>query len=217
MKLLPTPVVTDSFGSRRSTARTEDWESHPGTTLTDAIWEVQGRETDTRGQLLPTPKAADGENASEQGPRHYIEGSDNPTLLGAARRVTGEMKALADADADGDRRLGRTTRQERGDLPDGTPAERDEGVEAAGDGAMARDVEWGVYEPAVRQWEYLTRAAPRPTDDRGRLNPEFVEWMLGFPDGWTEGIPRTQRLKMLGNAVQVQAGELVGVAVTMLQ
>jgi site-specific DNA-cytosine methylase len=37
--------------------------------------------------------------------------------------------------------------------------------------------------------------------------------MLGFPDGWTDGASRTQRLKMLGNAVQVQAGELVGIAV----
>lgn len=43
--------------------------------------------------------------------------------------------------------------------------------------------------------------------------PEFVEWMLGFPHGWTDGVSRTQRLKMLGNAVQVQCGELVGLAV----
>jgi hypothetical protein len=59
-KLLPTPVLTDSYGSRRSTARTEDWISHPGTSLTDAIWETQGRETDTLGNLLPTPRASDG-------------------------------------------------------------------------------------------------------------------------------------------------------------
>ena len=31
--------------------------------------------------------------------------------------------------------------------------------------------------------------------------PEFVEWMMGFPQDWTEGVSRTQRLKMLGNAV----------------
>lgn len=39
--------------------------------------------------------------------------------------------------------------------------------------------------------------------------------MLGFPDRHTEveGVSRTQRLRMLGNAVQVQAGELVGMAV----
>jgi site-specific DNA-cytosine methylase len=39
--------------------------------------------------------------------------------------------------------------------------------------------------------------------------------MLGFPDRFTEvgAVTRTQRLRMLGNAVQVQAGELVGLAV----
>jgi site-specific DNA-cytosine methylase len=40
--------------------------------------------------------------------------------------------------------------------------------------------------------------------------PEFVEWMMGAPPGWTEGVSRTQRLKMLGNGVQVQVGELLG-------
>ena len=40
--------------------------------------------------------------------------------------------------------------------------------------------------------------------------PEFVEWMMGFPEHWTAGVKRTQRLKMLGNAVQVQIGEVVG-------
>jgi hypothetical protein len=38
----------------------------------------------------------------------------------------------------------------------------------------------------------------------------FVEWMLGFPDGWTAGEKRTARLRMLGNAVQVQAGTVAG-------
>lgn len=33
---------------------------------------------------------------------------------------------------------------------------------------------------------------------------------MGFPLGWTAGVSRTQRLKMLGNAVQVQCGEVVG-------
>ena len=95
-KLLPTPVVTDSFGSRRSTARTEEWKSNPGTTLTDAIWETQGRTTDTTGKLLPTPAARDGENSSEQGFRHYAGQGDNPTLLGAARRATGELRHSED-------------------------------------------------------------------------------------------------------------------------
>jgi site-specific DNA-cytosine methylase len=40
--------------------------------------------------------------------------------------------------------------------------------------------------------------------------PEFVEWMLGYPDGWTASEKRTARLRMLGNSVQVQVGELLG-------
>ena len=71
--------------------------------------------------------------------------------------------------------------------------------------------DWGLYEPAIRRWEYIFgRPAPDPTDDRGRLMPEFVEWMLGFPADWTAGESRTARLRMLGNAVQVQCGEEVG-------
>lgn len=38
--------------------------------------------------------------------------------------------------------------------------------------------------------------------------PEFVEWMMGFPVGWTEGASRTARLRMLGNAVCPQQGAL---------
>lgn len=38
--------------------------------------------------------------------------------------------------------------------------------------------------------------------------PEFVEWMMGLPDGWTEGPARTHRLRMLGNAVVPQQGAL---------
>jgi DNA (cytosine-5)-methyltransferase 1 len=48
--------------------------------------------------------------------------------------------------------------------------------------------------------------APHPVDDRNRLSPSFVGWMMGFPPGWTEGMTRTQALKALGNAVVPQQG-----------
>jgi hypothetical protein len=137
-------------------------------------------------RLLPTPKAADGENASEQGPRHYLEGSDNPTLLGAARRTTGELRHSEDPD-----------------LPP-TPEPSDE---------SAPGIAWGVYEAAIRRWErILGRPAPVPTDEKGRLAPAFVEWMLGYPEGWVSAIdiPRTAQLRILGNSVQVDCGERVG-------
>jgi len=50
------------------------------------------------------------------------------------------------------------------------------------------------------------RPAPMPVDDRGRLAPPFVEWMMGFPAGWTSEMSRTQALKALGNAVVPQQG-----------
>ena len=75
--------------------------------------------------------------------------------------------------------------------------------------AVRRD--WGKYEPAIRRWESITRPAPLPTaiGPRGgdRLNPAFVEWMMGLPDGWVtgvEGLTRTQQLKLLGNGVVPQ-------------
>lgn len=40
-----------------------------------------------------------------------------------------------------------------------------------------------------------------------RLNPAFVEWMMGFPDGWTAGVSRRARLRLLGNAVQPQVAQ----------
>lgn len=40
-----------------------------------------------------------------------------------------------------------------------------------------------------------------------RLNPAFVEWMMGFPEGWTAGVSRRARLRLLGNAVQPQVAQ----------
>lgn len=46
-----------------------------------------------------------------------------------------------------------------------------------------------------------------PRDDAG-LNPAFVEWLMGFPRGWTEGVPPAARLRALGNAVVPAAAAL---------
>lgn len=67
-------------------------------------------------------------------------------------------------------------------------------------------VAWGNYELAIRRWEAITRTAPPAVDERGRLDPRFAEWMMGFPEGWVESIPRNQQLKCVGNAVVPQCG-----------
>jgi DNA (cytosine-5)-methyltransferase 1 len=70
---------------------------------------------------------------------------------------------------------------------------------------------WGQYEPAVRRWEaVLGRPAPAAVDDRNRLNPAFVEWLMGLPAGHVTAVPglsRTKQLKALGNGVVPQQAE----------
>ncbi|MFC4607759.1 DNA cytosine methyltransferase [Streptomyces maoxianensis] len=66
---------------------------------------------------------------------------------------------------------------------------------------------WGPYAAAIARWEMVTRPAPRPTDDAGRLSPLFVEWMQGLNHGWVTGTPglgRPAQLTALGNGVVPQ-------------
>jgi len=65
---------------------------------------------------------------------------------------------------------------------------------------------FGPYAEAVARWEHiLGRPAPEPTDN-GRLNPPFVEWMMGYPQGWVTDTLTNRRhsLHALGNAVVPQ-------------
>jgi DNA (cytosine-5)-methyltransferase 1 len=52
----------------------------------------------------------------------------------------------------------------------------------------------------------MDRQEVPPTLDQGKLNPVFVEYMMGLPKGWVTDmdILRSQKLKMLGNGVVPQ-------------
>ncbi len=71
---------------------------------------------------------------------------------------------------------------------------------------------WGDYGPAIARWEQATRPAPSPTiagkNGGRRLNPVFVEWMMGLPAGHVTspaiGLTINQQLKALGNGVVPQ-------------
>lgn len=107
------------------------------------------------GALLPTPMAADGENMSEQGPRHYVKGTDNPTLLGFARTLEGTAKLP-------------TRAAKLWPTPKASPSGPD-------------------YARAGRErsgGDDLATAVARQTP--GQLNPAWVEWVMGFPLGWTD-------------------------------
>ncbi len=51
----------------------------------------------------------------------------------------------------------------------------------------------------------VEQAIPNPLD-QGKLNPQFVEYMMGLPIGWVTNLDlsRTQQIKMLGNGVVPQ-------------
>ena len=69
--------------------------------------------------------------------------------------------------------------------------------------------DWGPYAAAITRWEAVTgRPAPAPVrhdgkGDKPRLNPEFTEWMMGWPAGWVTapaiGLTRAGQLKACGN------------------
>ena len=95
-----------------------------------------------------------------------------------------------------------------------TPTVQPEQAQSPGYGISLRDViagEFGHYMKAVIQQQKLTSVTPPcPTElstGKVRLNPLFVEWMMGLPAGWVTGVPglsRTQQFRLLGNGVVPQ-------------
>ena len=56
------------------------------------------------------------------------------------------------------------------------------------------------------QLEMRLQRPPHTLDLNNKLNPQFVEYMMGLPEGWVTGldISRSQQLKILGNGVVPQ-------------
>ena len=81
-------------------------------------------------------------------------------------------------------------------------------------GSNKPTLDFGKYEGAISRWERIIgRTAPIPVvESRGkeRLNPVFVEFMMGLPEGWVTGhdLTPTKELKMLGNGVVPQQARL---------
>jgi DNA (cytosine-5)-methyltransferase 1 len=81
-------------------------------------------------------------------------------------------------------------------------------AENRGDGCLLSriqesDTKLGSSLDAIRS--IYSQEIPPPLD-KGRLNVQFVEYMMGLPKGWVTDIdlPRSQKLKILGNGVVPQ-------------
>jgi hypothetical protein len=79
-------------------------------------------------------------------------------------------------------------------------------------------ISWGKFELAIRRWEEtIGRKAPAPTKPDGkdaahRLSADFVEWLMGLPEGWVcdpeMNLKRNDQLKALGNGVVPQQAKM---------
>ena len=63
----------------------------------------------------------------------------------------------------------------------------------------------------IKQWGKEPSEVARLKDER--LNPDWVEWLMGYPISWTDGGSRMQRLQSLGNAVVPLIPEFLGKAI----
>ena len=160
-------------------------------------------------KMLPTPRSSDGPKG---GPNQTGDGLQPavkallPTPCaqepgGTTEDYHARREPHGDATAPADTAFAEWRGQKQQDLAASTGS-------ASKPRERAGEIAWGNYTPAINRWERTVgRPAPAPTDDRGRLSPRFVEWMMGLPDGWvtgTEGLSRSQQLTCLGNGVVPQ-------------
>ena len=103
------------------------------------------------------------------------------------------------------------------ELREGNPKVRLETSVALLPTAKASDADFGSYAPAIERWERATGrpapepAKPSPKTGKPQLSAEFVEWMMGLPNGWFTspeiGLTRVQALKIGWNGVVPQQAE----------
>lgn len=157
---LPTPAASDS----KRTLGQSDRQRGKGPTLHEALIRSEGK--------LPTPRASD----ATKGPRSMPEreGKEGPTLPEAINRLA-----------------------QRGSLPTPTTNDAKAGG-AAGNWTpeSGRHAGASLTDVAVRELEIPSHSSG-PSLSSGestgigaaRLNPRFVEWMMGLPMGWAMTLP----------------------------
>ncbi|KUM29347.1 hypothetical protein AQ436_06555 [Arthrobacter sp. EpRS66] len=203
-KLLPTPNTMDMLPAREGEAMERQLRRGEGETASRRSTMGNLREDILqtvdpgvfKRDLLPTPKAGDGEMHTPMTSGRPVEKS---THLGTiAMLQAGHLEH---------RREGKSFPTPRAsDGTNGGPNQRG----SKGDLMLPSAVQqpnWGQYEPSIRRWEALVGEAPPPTEitpkGKHRLNAQFAEWMMGLPPGWVTDIDisRNDQLKAIGNGV----------------
>ena len=177
---------------------------------------------ESNNPLLPTPIVSDSSSGRTVPSPDFIQLRDIPKLLPTP--TAGQGGSLRTSDGYND--LGRTVRtllptpvactrtRTPEELARRYSPDSDRKLYSANlDEVVAMPNRFGRYVAAVRRWEQvMQRSAPDPAllRDEGPLllNPAFVEWMMGLPEGWVTdvGLSRAQQLRALGNGIVPQQG-----------
>lgn len=216
-KLLPTPVVSDSFGGSNETAnRKPGAKFASGRTLSDFAYLYPDAGA---LKLLPTPGANLGSNGGPQHPDKRRAGNHSVSIE--------DVAAFKFAEAGAIKLLPTPVAQPSGTSPESFLARKGDGRAVVTDLAIIAEhnlfatggrlnpeglTGWGEYLPAVlRHAAVFDQDVPAPTEPaareggRPRLAAPFVEWMMCLNPGWVTdpglGIKRADLLKMLGNGV----------------
>jgi len=192
---LPTPTVMD-MGNNKTLEEWKKWKDSIGSSQTGSL-------TAAVLATLPTPNARDYKDQSFS-PR-VLDGRSHGELPEIVGRNFLPTPAVNDMGAGKDPEQFEQWRL-RQKSADGRTAVHGKSLYQE---ALKTEIAWGKYEPVIRRWEALTREVPEPTvphKDKRRLNPDFVEWMMGLPEGHVtgHGLSAAKELKMLGNGVVPQ-------------
>jgi len=136
---------------------------------------------------------------------HEDSGSETPSTR-RGHFEQGVSTPVADTDSDGHGQQLHPPRM--GTMESEATVSTQQRERARGESDTGSD--WGKYTSAIKRWEsVLNRTTPKPTvehKNKQRLNPVFVEWMMGLREGHVtgHGLTAAQELKMLGNGVVPQ-------------
>lgn len=159
-------------------------------------------------ELLPTPAVNDMGEGKE--PEAWDEWTAEQKA--AHGNGNGHGKSLS---IEARRLLPTPSTQDDQHYPDNRGARLEQGRQLMLGHALPDHGTWGPYAPAIARWEaVIGRPAPAPTialegrkGTRRALNPAFVEWLMGLPEGWVTDCPNVTRahaLHALGNGVVPQ-------------
>lgn len=142
------------------------------------------------GELLPPPTAArygSGQNGDPGDGRGSFAQKGKPSLHTMAARGLLPTPTAGDAKASGSRSLPTNAAHTGYSLTDAV-VRRTAPVSALLPTPAAQDHKNNTFPPSQRTMDTLPGEVMRRMDPESgsRLHPEFVEWMMGFPRGWTD-------------------------------